>query len=118
MTDYSKNVSVTERHATSLPKKAFDPEYMTEWREEAEYLTSVGIHHTYIHFKQPYNIRQYKYKKTPELFAALFTFYTQKQREREFAMLNTSINGATDVIRGSETDVAEIVKVHIYGNDA
>ena len=118
MNDIKHENEHTERMPSVLPKKAFDPEYMTEWRAEAEYLISVGIHHTYIHFKQPYNIRQYKYKKTPELFAALHTFYSQKQREREFSAMEQSIQASENVCHGSETDLNAVVKEHVYGGDA
>lgn len=53
-----------------LPNKAFDSEYMTEWVREVRYLTERGIRYTFVKIKPEYGIRQYKYRKTPELFAA------------------------------------------------
>ena len=53
-----------------LPNKAFDSEYMTEWSREVRYLAERGIRYTFVKIKPEYGIRQYKYRKTPELFAA------------------------------------------------
>lgn len=53
-----------------LPNKAFDSEYMTEWVREVRYLAEKGIRYTFVRIKPEYGIRQYKYRKTPELFAA------------------------------------------------
>lgn len=53
-----------------LPNKAFDSEYMTEWSREVRYLADRGIRYTFVKIKPEYGIRQYKYRKTPELFAA------------------------------------------------
>ena len=61
--------------SAGIPNKAFDSEYMTERKKEVEYLDSLGIHYTYIRKTPYYHIRQYKYKKTPELFLALAEFY-------------------------------------------
>ena len=62
-----------------IPNKAFDSEYMTERRKEVEYLSSLGINYTYIRRTPYYHIKQYKYKKTPELFKALAVFYSDSE---------------------------------------
>lgn len=74
-------------------KKAFEFEYMTEWREEVRFLNDRDIKPSFIKTKvvDTYRIKQYKYKKTPELFAALADFYLQKQRQRECAQIDRQL---------------------------
>ena len=67
-----------------LPNKAFDSEYMTEWGREVRFLADKGIRYTYVKIKPEYGIRQYKYRKTPELFAALLEFYSQVANEKSY----------------------------------
>jgi len=71
---------VTERRA--IPKNAFDAEYMTEFLREVRFLKDKGINHTFVKKTPDYGISQYKYKKTPALFAALVEFYSMIEAER------------------------------------
>lgn len=72
-----------------IPNKAFDSEYMTEWKREVKYLATKGIRYTFVKTTPEYNIRQYKYRKTPELFIALAEFYADIRHEKEFNALCT-----------------------------
>ena len=65
-----------------LPKQAFDSEYMTEFLREVRFLTERGIKYTFVKKTQDYGVSQYKYKKTPALFAALVEFYATIEAER------------------------------------
>jgi len=60
-----------------MNKKAFDPEYMTQWKREADFLLQKNIHPVYIRSSR-YGIPEYKYTKTPELFTALTEFFGQE----------------------------------------
>ena len=72
----------------SIPKKAFDSEYMTEWRREMQWLQERGINPTYTRITPTYGIRQYKYKKTAALFSALAEFYGGVEGERAWRRLS------------------------------
>lgn len=65
-----------------LPKQAFDSEYMTEFLREMRFLTSKGIKYTFVKKTQEYGVSQFKYRKTPALFAALVEFYATLEAER------------------------------------
>jgi hypothetical protein len=65
-----------------LPKYAFDSEYMTEWLREVRFLTEKGIKYTFVKKTQEYGISQFKYRKTPALFAALVEFYSTVEAEK------------------------------------
>ena len=65
-----------------IPKQAFDSEYMTEFLREVKFLTEKGIKYTFVRKTRDYGISQYKYKKTPALFAALVEFYATLNAER------------------------------------
>lgn len=65
-----------------LPNKAFDKEYMTEWVREVKFLASKGIRYNYVKKTADYQVSQFKYDKTPELFAALVEFYTLVEKEK------------------------------------
>ena len=65
-----------------IPKNAFDAEYFTEWLREVRFLTEKGIKYTFVRKTPEYGISQYKYKKTPALFAALIEFYCTVEAER------------------------------------
>lgn len=56
--------------------KKFDKEYSTQYTPEKEYLLEMGIKPSFI--KVIGEITTYKYTKTPELFSALVSFYTEK----------------------------------------
>lgn len=59
-----------------MDKKLFDMEYQTQWREEVDFLSSVGIQYTFV--KKVNGISTYKYKKSGELFNQLAIFYGKK----------------------------------------
>lgn len=65
-----------------LPKQAFDSEYMTEFLREVRFLADKGIQYSFVRKTRDYGISQYKYKKTPALFAALVEFYAIIEAEK------------------------------------
>ena len=67
-----------------LPKNAFDSEYFTEYLREVRFLTEKGIKYTFVKKTPEYGVSQYKYTKTPALFAALVEFYSMIEAERNF----------------------------------
>lgn len=80
-----------------LPNKAFDSEYMTEWVREVRFLADKGIKYTFIRKTPNYNIKQYKYTKTPELFVALAEFYYQVRNEKDWNRFNKAINDSVSL---------------------
>ena len=79
-TEQTNTTNRPERKA--LPKEAFDSEYMTEFLREVRFLTDKGIKYTFVRKTGDYGVSQYKYKKTPALFAALVEFYSTIEAER------------------------------------
>lgn len=65
-----------------IPKTAFDSEYFTEFLREVRFLTGKGIQYTFVRKTPDYGISQYKYRKTPALFAALTEFYAIIEAEK------------------------------------
>lgn len=65
-----------------LPKEAFDSEYCTEWLREMRFLGEKGIRYTFVRKTPDYGVSQFKYKKTPALFAALVEFYSMVEAEK------------------------------------
>lgn len=59
-----------------MDKTLFDIEYQTQWREEVDFLKSVGINYTFV--KKENGVSKYKYKKNSELFMQLAIFYRKK----------------------------------------
>lgn len=59
-----------------IDRKLFDNEYSTQWRDEVDYLKSVGINYTFV--KKEQGISRYKYKKNGELFRQLAIFYDNR----------------------------------------
>lgn len=55
--------------------KKFDKEYSTQYIKEMKYLQSKGINYSFV--KNIQEVTTYKYKKTPELFFALVSFYIE-----------------------------------------
>lgn len=78
--DYRRNSEVY----SGIPKSAYEYKYVTEWEREVRYLESKGILPVYVGVKRDWGIRQYKYRKTPELGKALCEFWTQANNEREY----------------------------------
>ena len=58
-------------------KKCFDIEYQTQWRDEVDFLKSVGIRYEFVK-RSKEGISTYKYKKSSELFRQLAIFYADK----------------------------------------
>lgn len=56
-----------------MEKKRFDREYSTSFHGEVEYLKIHGIRYEFVKLIDDISI--YKYKKTPELFHTLESFY-------------------------------------------
>ena len=103
MTEQDNQKAVSE----SIPNKAFDSEYMTEWVREVKFLAGKGINCTYIRKTPKYNIKQYKYTKTPELFVALAEFYLQARAEKCYNKLNKTFMEATQIPQ----DVAQALRL-------
>ena len=83
---------------SEIPKSAFDLEYATQWRRGVLYLHDKGIEFSFIRENPRYEVKTYKYKKTPELFKALAEFYEQVEREKAyFAELDKKDKKAIDV---------------------
>lgn len=58
-----------------MERKKFDREYGTSYRNEVLFLRQVNIFYEFVKIIDGISI--YKYKKTPELFYALGSFYKQ-----------------------------------------
>ena len=72
-----------------LPKQAFDSEYMTEYLREVRFLNEKGIKYSFVKKTRDYGVSQYKYKKSPALFAALVEFYSMLEAEKAVAKKRT-----------------------------
>ena len=81
----------------SLPNKAFDSEYATQFRREVEFLKERGIECVYRKRTGEYRVPTYKYTKTPELFRAVADFYEQYNNEKMFDMLATALRAAREI---------------------
>lgn len=55
----------------------FDKEYSTQYTPEMKYLRSKGIDYSFV--KTIKGVTTYKYKKTPELFMSLVSFYMENK---------------------------------------
>lgn len=66
----------------NIPNTAFDIEYSTMWKREKVFLESKNILPSFVKKTPDYNIRVYKYAKTPELFSALAEFFTLINKEK------------------------------------
>ena len=98
-----KNETVYER----IPNKAFDSEYMTEYVREVKFLASKGIRYTFVKRTPDYNIKQYKYTKTPELFVALAEFYFMVNTERSYNKLNKLLANKATLSKEAEKEVVD-----------
>ena len=87
-----------------IPNQAYDCEYMTEWKREVSFLKEHGIEPTFVKYANKYNIKMYKYTKTPELFRLLTLFYEQVKQERAYNILEQQLS------ESSVNDVPEEVK--------
>lgn len=75
----------TRQRQTTIPNKAFDYEYATQFKKEMLYLRDHGFEYTFIRRTPDYNIPIYKYKKTPQLFRCIADFYEQHQKASDRA---------------------------------
>ena len=94
-----------KKEYTPRPKWAFDSEYMTERLKEVSFLASKGIKHTFVRKTPDYNISQYKYKKTPALFAALVEFYTRMEVEREYRLKQSNKYASGGLVKKDDIQV-------------
>lgn len=78
----------------TLPNKAFDMEYSTEYKREMLYLQELGFKCSFVKHTPDYHIPVYKYTKTPALFRAVADFYEQLDSERHYAKANQKIENA------------------------
>ena len=108
MTTNTDNKTAYTTPREPLPNKAFDSEYMTEWVREVKFLADKGINYTFVRKTPVYNIKQYKYTKTPELFVALAEFYYQMANEKAYNRLNKVITESTTLPPELNAQLAEI----------
>jgi len=80
-----------------LPNKAFDMEYSTMWGREVRFLSNKGIKCSFVKKTKEYGVSQFKYKKTPQLFAALIEFYTQVENEKSLAAAEKEMQNGIEV---------------------
>lgn len=103
-----------------VSKKAFDSEYMTEWRREVNFLRSKGIRYTHVRIKNTCGVRikQYKYTKTPELFQALYEYYLFVSNEKQYNKLEQTMQEAAVVEVKTQplTSFSAAIKEFIDGN--
>jgi hypothetical protein len=59
----------------NIEKKKFDREYATSYRSEVLFLRGKKVYYEFVKIIDGISI--YKYRKTPELFKALESFYKQ-----------------------------------------
>lgn len=57
--------------------KKWDKEYSTQYTPEMKYLQDKGINYSFV--KEVNGVTTYKYKKTPELFLELVSFYMKNK---------------------------------------
>lgn len=62
-------------------REGFDKEYSTSFLREVGFLKQCGIRYTFV--KTVGDVSVYKYEKTPELFAALESFYATTREIKE-----------------------------------
>lgn len=78
------------KRSKPLPNKAFDMEYHTERYREVQFLADRGFQYTFVKTNE-YGVSQYKYKKTPALFAALVEFYSILEAEKSLKKKKTNV---------------------------
>ena len=89
------------QQTTSLPNKAFDSEYSTQFKKEMLYLRECGIDPIFIKKVGEYRIPTYKYTKTPELFTACAAFYKQQRASKEFDSMIQNIDAVATIVNGA-----------------
>lgn len=96
--------TVMKINTEKIPNKAFDSEYMTEYRREVKFLASKGIRYTFVKKTSDYGIRQYKYTKTPELFIVLAEFWAQIRNEKVYNKINSMVKKENTVSKEVEKE--------------
>lgn len=96
--------TVMKINTEKIPNKAFDSEYMTEYRREVKFLASKGIRYTFVKKTPDYGIRQYKYTKTPELFIALAEFWAQIRNEKVYNKIISMVKKENTVSKEAEKE--------------
>ena len=95
-------MNAKEKH--DIPNYVFDMEYATQRRKEYLFLKECGILPSYVKENKQYNVRTYKYTKTPELFEKVAEFYRQeapgKQKEKEVQIEDMKTMPMTEFIAG------------------
>ena len=86
-----------QKQKQPLPNKAFDMEYSTMWGREVRFLSEKGIKCSFVKKTKEYGVSQFKYKKTPQLFAALIEFYTQVENEKSLAAAEKEMRDGIEV---------------------
>lgn len=97
------NTISTETNHT-LPNKAFDLEYSTQYKKEMLYLKDHGFRYTFVKKTLDYHVPTYKYTKTPELFRCIADFYEQQRLEKKFNGLNDVVDAARILDMNHEED--------------
>ena len=112
MEENKSNVVRMEKKDTvkrALPNKAFDMEYHTERYREVQFLAERGIHYTFVKRTKDYGVSQYKYKKTPALFAALVEFYSMLEAEKNVKK-NNVVSIRKEVKQAEEIPAAAVTE--------
>ena len=97
-----------------LPNKAYDSEYATQFRKEYLFLQERGIEPAFVKKVGEYQIRTYKYTKTPELFRAVADFYEAHRNEKQFAAMEKMMSDAADAYKFT-CDVMNIAPEALQG---
>lgn len=100
--------NIIKKEPHTLPNKAFDSEYSTQFRKEYLYLLNCGIEPSFIKKTGEYRIKTYKYTKTPELFKSVAAFYEEQRNEKQFNELKSVIDKTSNDFRKFVNDVNAI----------
>lgn len=103
--------STNQKVMSTVPNKAFDLEYSTQFKKEVAYLHEHGIEPTFVKKTKDYNIPTYKYKKTPELFRTVADFYEFQRNAKQYEVMDHIIEFAKEF---SEL-LAPVGSYHIFG---
>ena len=95
-----------QKQKQPLPNKAFDMEYSTMWGREVRFLQEKGIKCSFVKKTKEYGVSQFKYKKTPQLFAALIEFYTQVENEKALAAAEKAVQNGIEVKTPEDMEAA------------
>lgn len=86
-----KNNAAQNKNTHDIPNHVFDMEYSTQRRKEYLFLKDNGIIPSYVKENKQYNVRTYKYTKTPELFEKVAEFYRGEQSPKTEQKKPTSL---------------------------